>query len=47
MEYSVNGLKVFTKGNKKNTPIIFIHGFPFDHRMWDQQIDELKEKSIK
>jgi len=43
MEYSVNGLKVFTKGNKNNKPVIFIHGFPYDHTMWDYQVEELKE----
>ena len=44
MEYSVNGLKVFTKGNKSKSPIIFIHGFPYDHTMWDFQVDHLKDK---
>ena len=43
MEYSVNGLKVFTRGNKSNKAIIFIHGFPYDHQMWDYQVDHLKE----
>jgi len=43
MEYTVNDLKVYTKGNKNNKPIIFIHGFPYDHTMWDYQIDKLKE----
>lgn len=43
MEYSVNGLKVFTRGNKNDRAIIFVHGFPYDHTMWDYQIDELKE----
>ena len=43
MEYTVNDLKVYTRGNKNNKPVIFIHGFPYDHTMWDYQIDELKE----
>ena len=43
MEYTVNGLKVFTRGNKNDKAIIFVHGFPYDHTMWDYQIDELKE----
>jgi len=42
MEYSVNGLKIFTKGNKNNKPLIFIHGFPYDHTMWNYQINEFK-----
>ena len=43
MEYTVNGLKIFTKGKKNNKAIIFIHGFPYDHTMWDYQVEELKE----
>jgi pimeloyl-ACP methyl ester carboxylesterase len=43
VECSINGLKVYTSGNKSNTPIIFIHGFPHDHRMWDFQVEALKE----
>ena len=42
MEYSINGLKVYTKGNKNNIPIIFIHGFPYDHTMWDNQVEHMK-----
>ena len=43
MEYSINGLKIYTRGYKNNVPIIFIHGFPYDHSMWDYQVDQLKE----
>ena len=43
MEFLVNGLKVFTRGNKNNLPIIFVHGFPYDHTMWDYQIEELSK----
>ncbi|MDX1701325.1 MAG: alpha/beta hydrolase [Melioribacteraceae bacterium] len=43
MEYSVNGLKVFTRGNKSNKAIVFIHGFPYDHQMWEYQVDYFKE----
>ncbi len=43
MEYNINGLRVFTKGNKNNNTIIFVHGFPYDHTMWNNQIEELKE----
>ena len=44
MKLTINSLKVFTKGNKKNHPIIFIHGFPFDHSMWNYQVDALKNE---
>ena len=43
MEYSINGLKIFTKGNKSKKPIVFVHGFPYDHSMWENQIETLKE----
>ena len=43
MQLTINSLKVFTKGNKNNPPIIFLHGFPYDHSMWDNQIEALKD----
>jgi 3-oxoadipate enol-lactonase len=36
-----SNLALFPKGNPENTPIIFIHGFPFDHNMWNKQVDIL------
>lgn len=44
METSINSLKVFTSGRKENPSIIFVHGFPFDHFMWNNQVEELKNK---
>lgn len=44
MKEIINGLSVFLEGNSKNKPIIFLHGFPYDHTMWKAQIDELSEK---
>ena len=38
-----NNLAVFQTGNKNNQPIVFIHGFPFDHKMWDFQVDYFKK----
>ncbi len=43
MEYSINGLKVFSEGKISNKSIIFVHGFPYDHTMWNYQIDVLKK----
>lgn len=37
-------LKIYKEGDKQNPTIIFLHGFPLDHRMWKSQIDFLKEK---
>jgi 3-oxoadipate enol-lactonase len=28
-------------GNSKGFPIVFIHGFPFSHKMWKPQIENL------
>lgn len=32
-------LKIFTAGKPENQSIIFIHGFPFDHLMWNKQVE--------
>jgi 3-oxoadipate enol-lactonase len=40
MNTKINNLSVFTSGNENNLPIIFVHGFPFDHLMWDAQVRE-------
>lgn len=40
MNRIINDLSVFTTGGKENSPILFIHGFPFDHYMWDKQIEK-------
>lgn len=37
----INNLSVFTSEGKGLKPIIFIHGFPYDHNMWEAQIEEL------
>jgi len=34
-------LTTFSKGDPANKPIIFIHGFPFDHNMWNNQAEAL------
>jgi pimeloyl-ACP methyl ester carboxylesterase len=35
-------IQIFTIGKSEKKPIIFIHGFPFDHHMWEKQTDDLK-----
>jgi pimeloyl-ACP methyl ester carboxylesterase len=42
MKLNINGLSVNTFGNEQNQPIILIHGFPYDHSMWENQIEILK-----
>lgn len=44
MKEIINGLSVFLEGSKKSKQIILVHGFPFDHTMWQSQIDVLSEK---
>jgi pimeloyl-ACP methyl ester carboxylesterase len=44
MKEIINGLSVFLEGSSKNKPIIFIHGFPYDHTMWKEQITALSDK---
>lgn len=39
MNSKINNLSVFTEGSKENKAIIFVHGFPFDNRMWDAQVE--------
>lgn len=43
MKINVNGLSVYLNGDKKNTPIVFVHAFPHDRRMWMNQIDFLSK----
>ncbi len=43
MKKVINGISVFLEGDSNSKPIIFIHGFPYDHTMWKAQIDELSK----
>ena len=44
MKEIINGLSVFLEGNSKNQSIIFLHGFPYDHTMWKEQVEALSKK---
>lgn len=41
MKKIINEPFVYTSGNENNKAIIFVHGFPYDHMMWKEQIKEL------
>ena len=41
MKKVINGLSIFLSGTEASKAIIFVHGFPFDHYMWDAQVNEL------
>jgi pimeloyl-ACP methyl ester carboxylesterase len=43
MDTIKNDLAVFQTGKENNQSIIFIHGFPFDHKMWDLQVNYFKK----
>lgn len=44
MEKYVKGIAVHEYGDRDKTPIIFIHGFPYNSTMWSQQIKVLKKE---
>ncbi len=43
MKTTINNIAVFTEGNEENKPIVFVHGFPFDHTMWKAQVEALSK----
>lgn len=43
MKLTINGLSVHTFGDNKRKSLVFIHGFPYDHSMWEGQIELLKD----
>lgn len=43
MHKMIDGISVNTFGEVSKQAIVFIHGFPFDHTLWDGVIDELKD----
>ena len=44
MKKTIGGLSVLLEGNSKNKAIIFLHGFPYDHTIWQAQIDAFSEQ---
>lgn len=43
MKKNIGGLSVLLEGNQKNRAIIFLHGFPYDHTMWHNQIEAFRD----
>ncbi|HJX23323.1 MAG TPA: alpha/beta fold hydrolase [Candidatus Bathyarchaeia archaeon] len=45
MKAVINAMDLYfvDSGNSSQKTIVFIHGFPFSHEMWNQQIDLLKK----
>jgi pimeloyl-ACP methyl ester carboxylesterase len=46
MRLLINNLAVFQEGDSSNIPILFVHGFPFDHQMWNKQVSAFKSYSF-
>jgi 3-oxoadipate enol-lactonase len=40
MNIKKNGISIFIEGDESKIPIILIHGFPFDHQMWKNQVSK-------
>ncbi|MCH9653875.1 MAG: alpha/beta hydrolase [Planctomycetes bacterium] len=39
MDQSVNGIKMSVRVSGSGPPLLFVHGFPLNHQMWQAQID--------
>jgi 3-oxoadipate enol-lactonase len=46
MNIKKNGISIFIEGNKEKNPILFVHGFPFDHHMWENQISKFSSEYL-
>jgi pimeloyl-ACP methyl ester carboxylesterase len=44
MNKIIDGIYVKTYGEVTNQPIVFIHGFPFEHTLWNNVINEFKNE---
>lgn len=44
MKKNINGLNIETWGRPGSRAIIFVHGFPFDRNLWEEQVKALKNK---
>lgn len=45
MFYQINGLKLAYQSEGQGIPLLFIHGFPLNSRMWEPQIRPLSNKT--
>ncbi|MGB9696841.1 MAG: alpha/beta fold hydrolase [Ignavibacteria bacterium] len=44
IEFKINEIVVQSYGDVKNPPLIFVHAFPFNSRMWESQVHFFKDK---
>jgi len=43
MKVEVNGVQLSYEDQGEGLPVLFIHGFPFDHQLWNPQIETLSQ----
>ena len=43
----VNALNIFYQEYGKGKPVIFIHGWPLNHEMWEYQLSELPKNNLR
>ncbi len=43
MKSKQTNISIFFKGDSTRQPVIFVHGFPFDHHMWDKLTEAISE----
>jgi 3-oxoadipate enol-lactonase len=41
---TVNGINLFYEATGNGTPLVLIHGHPFDHTMWTQQVEAFSDE---
>jgi len=44
MQVQVNNIQLHYVDVGEGKPVVLLHGFPFDHHLWDKQIEVLSEK---
>ena len=44
MKVEVNGIQLSYEDKGEGLPVLFIHGFPFDHTMWNPQLEDLSNE---
>lgn len=46
MKKMINELLVSLSGTNESKAIVFVHGFPFDHQMWQAQVEEISKEYL-
>ncbi len=41
MKSGKENISIYQRGSSENIPLVFVHGFPFDHHMWDNAVEYL------